>query len=145
MMGFRLSTATVLFHTAVADRLGLNVTDLKCYSLILRAGTMTAGELAGQTGLTTGAITGVVDRLEKAGLARRVRDAGDRRRVIIEPVHNPAHDLLMQQLYGPMGKGIGELVASFSDEERQTIFDFVTGAITVLENATHNLRRGSSQ
>src|SRR5688572_11982445 len=116
-MGFRLSTATVLFHAAVADRLGLSVTDVKCYSLIRQAGTLTAGELADQTGLTTGAITGVIDRLEKAGLARRARDAGDRRRVIIELVHNPAHELLLQQVYEPMGRDIGELVASYSDEE----------------------------
>src|SRR5690554_3683339 len=104
VIGFRLSTATILFHTAVADRLGLNVTDLKCYSLIRQAGSMSAGELAEQTHLTTGAITGVADRLEKVGLVRRGRDAADRRRVLIEWVHNPDYEELMQQLYGPMGR-----------------------------------------
>src|SRR5688572_19438670 len=97
IVGFRLSTATILFHAAVADRLGINVTDVKCYSLLRQRGAMTAGELSEKTGLTTGAITGVVDRLEKAGLVQRRRDAHDRRRVIVELLHNPAHEQLLQK------------------------------------------------
>src|SRR5579862_3079248 len=84
--GFRqLSAATILFHQAVADRLGMNITDHKCADILARTGPITAGELARRTGLTTGAITGVIDRLEKAGFVRRVRDENDRRRVIVEP------------------------------------------------------------
>jgi DNA-binding MarR family transcriptional regulator len=59
--------------------------DLKCAELLVRSGPMTAGQLARATGLTTGAITGIVDRLEQAGWARRSADPGDRRRVIIHP------------------------------------------------------------
>src|ERR1051326_2126836 len=81
----QLSTVTILFHQAIADRLGMNVTDHKCADILLRTGPITAGELAQRTGLTTGAITGVIDRLEKAGFVRRARDRGDRRRVVIEP------------------------------------------------------------
>ena len=80
-----ISTVTILFHQAIADRLGMNVTDHKCAGILARSGPITAGELARRTGLTTGAITGVIDRLEQAGFARRARDPGDRRRVIIEP------------------------------------------------------------
>src|SRR5215831_16503044 len=79
----QLSTATILFHQAIADRLGMNVTDHKCADILLRTGAITAGELSRRTGLTTGAITGVIDRLEKAGFVRRAKDAGDRRRVIV--------------------------------------------------------------
>ena len=79
------STVTILFHQAIADRLGMNVTDHKCAGILARSGPITAGELARLTGLTTGAITGVVDRLERAGFVRRARDSSDRRRVIIEP------------------------------------------------------------
>ena len=63
-----------MFHQAIADRLGLNVTDHKCIDLLLMKGPLTAGELAGMTGLTTGAITAVIDRLEKAGFVRREDD-----------------------------------------------------------------------
>ncbi len=80
-----LSTATILFHQAVADRLGMNVTDHKCAGILTQSGPITAGDLAVRTGLTTGAVTGVIDRLEKAGFVRRVRDGTDRRRVIVEP------------------------------------------------------------
>src|SRR5438270_3489198 len=82
----QLSAATILFHQAIADRLGLNVTDHKCLDILERTGPMTAGEMAQQTGLTTGAITGVIDRLEQAGFVRRAEDPNDRRRVIIEPI-----------------------------------------------------------
>ncbi len=73
-----LSTETILLHQAIADRLGLNPTDHKCLSLLLDAGEpITAGELAVRTGLTTGAITGIVDRLERARFVRRERDPND--------------------------------------------------------------------
>src|SRR6516165_3630549 len=85
--GFRqLSAATILFHQAIADRLGMNITDHKCADMLARNGAMTAGDLADYAGLTTGAITGVIDRLEKAGFVHRVKDPHDRRRVIVEPL-----------------------------------------------------------
>ncbi|GAA2601416.1 MarR family transcriptional regulator [Dactylosporangium fulvum] len=85
--GLRSFTAyAVLFSQAVADKLGLNATDSRCVDLLSRTGPVTAGKLAELTGLTTGAVTGIIDRLERAGFVRRVRDPGDRRRVIIELV-----------------------------------------------------------
>jgi DNA-binding MarR family transcriptional regulator len=144
-VGFRLSTATVLFHAAVADRLGINVTDVKCFSLVQQRGPMTAGELAEQTGLTTGAITGVIDRLEKAGLVQRVRDSTDRRRVILEVLHNPAQEQMLQELYGPMGSAITQLVESYNAEERGTILAFLTKATDILEEATRDLQQGGRE
>ena len=76
--------ATDRYDQAVADALGLNRTDMRLIDLLDRAGRMTAGELAGATGLTTGAITTAIDRLEQAEHARRVRDPDDRRRVYVE-------------------------------------------------------------
>ena len=73
------TTVTILFHQAIADRLGMNVTDHKCAGILAQSGPITAGELARRTGLSTGAITGVIDRLERAGFAHRARDAVDRR------------------------------------------------------------------
>lgn len=75
------SSAAVLMHQAVADRLGLSVTELKTLDLLQRAGAITAGEIAAHTRLTTGAVTTLIDRLEKKKFVRRVRDRDDRRRV----------------------------------------------------------------
>src|SRR6266540_2243925 len=80
----RSQNATDRFDHAVADAIGLNRTDMRCLDVIDREGPVTAGRLAEETGLTTGAITTVLDRLERAGHARRVRDPGDRRRVLVE-------------------------------------------------------------
>ena len=76
--------ATDRMDQAVADALGLNRTDMRCTDVLEQEGAVTAGRLAKATGLTTGAITSVIDRLERAGYARRVRDETDRRRVLVE-------------------------------------------------------------
>src|SRR5580658_4174877 len=68
---------------AAADKIGINATDLNCLNILSFSGSMTAGELARATGLTTASITGVIDRLEQSGFVRRERDAGDRRRVLV--------------------------------------------------------------
>jgi DNA-binding MarR family transcriptional regulator len=81
----RSQNATDRFDQAVADAIGINRTDLRCLDVIQREWPVRAGRLADQTGLTTGAITTVLDRLERAGYARRVRDPNDRRRVLVEP------------------------------------------------------------
>src|ERR1700686_5743586 len=73
----------VIFGQTVANRAGISSSDLECLDFLNLEGRVTAGRLAEVTGLTTGAITGVVDRLEKAGLVRRERDETDRRKVFI--------------------------------------------------------------
>jgi DNA-binding MarR family transcriptional regulator len=80
----RSQSATARFDQAVADAMGVNRTDMRCVDVIEREGAVPAGRLAEVTGLTSGAITTVIDRLERAGIARRVRDDGDRRRVLVE-------------------------------------------------------------
>ena len=76
-----LGAATVMMHSAIGERAGLSATEFKALDILIRSGSVTAGELADRTGLTTGAVTGLVDRLEAAGFARRARDPHDRRRV----------------------------------------------------------------
>jgi DNA-binding MarR family transcriptional regulator len=80
----RSQSATDRFDQAVADALGLNRTDMRCLDTIEREGPVPAGRLAEATGLTSGAITTALDRLERAGYARRVHDPTDRRRVLVE-------------------------------------------------------------
>src|SRR4051794_27101574 len=82
----RSSAQGVIFGQTVANVAGISGSDLECLDFLNLEGRVTAGRLAEVTGLTTGAITGVVDRLEKAGLARRERDAADRRKVFIVTV-----------------------------------------------------------
>ena len=76
----------MLFHHAVAERLGLGPADHKCLDLLVERGSMTSSQLAAITGLTTGAITGVVNRLEAAGYVQRQPDPDDRRKQVLTPV-----------------------------------------------------------
>ena len=107
----RMSTRTVVFHAAIADRLGLNPSDHKCADLICNeTGPITAGRLAEITGLSTGAITGVVDRLERAGFVSRVADSEDRRRVVFQGTEGRAPD--MRHLFQPMMEGMVGIAVS---------------------------------
>ena len=139
----QLSTATVLFHQAIADRLGMNVTDHKCADILARTGPITAGELARHTGLTTGAITGVIDRLEKAGFVRRAKDPGDRRRVIIEPLARR-----MERVIGPlfqsMARSVAELCARYRTEELAVLRDFSARARELAYAEIRKLREAAA-
>src|ERR1700748_498089 len=87
--GRELGARSILFHQAIANLVGVSVTDLKCLDYVDRIGDVTAGDLARLTGLTTGAITAAFDRLEKAGLARRERSKEDRGKVYIRICDSP--------------------------------------------------------
>ncbi|HEY0606840.1 MAG TPA: MarR family transcriptional regulator [Herpetosiphonaceae bacterium] len=144
LIGSRLSTATVLFHSAIADRLGVSATDVKCYTILRQSGPISAGELAERVALTTGAITGVIDRLEKAQLVRRAPDPRDRRRVVLELLNNPEREQAIMALYQPMGQAMIELVGGYSAAERAVIQDFITRATEILETETLRLRQGTA-
>jgi hypothetical protein len=134
-----ISTATILFHQAVADRLAMNVTDHKCAGILSELGPITAGELAARTGLTTGAITGVIDRLEKAGFARRLRDASDRRRVIVEPDRDQIERRIVP-LFESMGRRAVELYSGYSVRDLILIRDFALRSLKIAEEETRKLR-----
>lgn len=126
------------FDQAVADHVGMNRTDARCIDLIDQAGGMTAGELARAAGLTTGAVTAVVDRLEAAGLARRVADPADRRRVRIE-----ATDRLWevtQPLIGPMVDESMAILDDYSDEELERFTEFLRRAIELQARHVERVR-----
>jgi DNA-binding MarR family transcriptional regulator len=114
--------ASDVFDEAVAARLGVNRTDLLCLDLIERAQPITAGEVARQSGLTTGAVTAVLDRLERRQLVRRVRDAADRRRVLVELV--PEAGEAVMRLYAPLAGSTEAALRRFSDSELQRMRDF---------------------
>jgi predicted transcriptional regulator len=122
-----VSAQSVLLSQAVADRLGLHPTDVECLEILGRGGQMTAGQLAARAGLTTGAATRLIDRLERSGYARRIPDPGDRRRVLVAPdAERIGRDF--GPLYAPLAGAMAALYARYRDEELALILDFTTGA-----------------
>jgi DNA-binding MarR family transcriptional regulator len=112
------------FDNLAAERLGINETDLHCLNIIENSGGVSAGELAAQSGLTNGAVTGVLDRLEKSGFARRVPDPRDRRRVNVEVT--PAFYKRAERIWGPVAaEWQSALAGRFTSEELERISDFL--------------------
>ncbi|WP_436758411.1 MarR family winged helix-turn-helix transcriptional regulator [Streptosporangium sp. V21-05] len=126
-------------HT-LAERLGVNVTDLTCLGFVLGAGeeALTAGRLAELAGLTTGAVTGVVNRLESAGYARRVPDPDDRRRVRIVPEKDSAARIAVA--YEPTYRRLTELFESYGPEELAAISDWFTRAADAMRISLAEIR-----
>ena len=120
----RSGTLTVLHTNAIASKVGLSATEFEAMDIISRYQPMTAGKLSKYCGLTTGAITGLVDRLSRAGTAKRMRDPEDRRRVFIVPVENEEKNKRVRDLYGPIGKAFAETMNGCTDEQLQFLVDF---------------------
>lgn len=133
------SAQGVLFSQAVADRVGMNPTDLESLDILARNGSMTAGRLAELTGLTTGAITGLIDRLERRGYARREPHPTDRRSVIVRPlIENAERDL--GPAYVGMSEAVDELLSRYGDEHLAVILDFMARATAVTTEQIARLR-----
>jgi DNA-binding MarR family transcriptional regulator len=139
MAGRQSSTGAIMLHQAVADRLGLHPTDHKCADLLCHGGPMTAGELAERTGLTTGAVTGVIDRLEAVGYVRREADPADRRRVVVRAIPHRLRGV--GRLFEPLAAAMAELCARYTDRELATILDFMNRSSEVARRHTLWLRR----
>ena len=136
-----MSTETIMFHQAVADILGLHVTDHKCLDFIYRFGAMPAGRLAELTGLTTGAITGIIDRLEEAGYVRRTNDPKDRRRTIVEPTRNKKLEKKIEVLFIPLRDRMHKLLSSYSDSELAFLLDATAEMLEQTREESIKLRR----
>jgi DNA-binding MarR family transcriptional regulator len=135
-----MSTETIMFHQSVADVLGLHITDHKCLDLIRQYGAMPAGRIAELTGLTTGAVTGIIDRLEKAGYVRRANDPKDRRRTIVEPVRNKKWERKIEAIFIPFHEGMHKLLSSYSDGELAFLLDVLTKSIEQTREESKKLR-----
>lgn len=132
--------ASLQMHEAVAHRAGLSGTDHKYLGFFLVQGQMTAGELAALSGLTTGAVTGLIDRFEKKKLVKRQLAADDRRKVIIVADTKKIMALL-EPLYREFRSKSEKLLASFSAKERKVIDDYFTKAITIMRDSAEKLNR----
>lgn len=134
----RHSTATVLFHHAMAERLGLGPSDHKCLDLLLQHDDMTGSRLAAMTGLTTGAISGVVSRLEQAGYVQRRPDPADGRRQLLKPVPKRVADV--GALFAEHGPDLRDLVAGMDADQVTAVVTFLTRATEQLEQRSAVLR-----
>jgi DNA-binding MarR family transcriptional regulator len=119
----RVGSTMQLLGQLSAERIGINVTDLNCLNIVALTGSMTAGDLARATGLTTASITGVLDRLEEGGFVRRERDSHDRRRVIVHLNAGPG----LREVgltFGPLVKAWRAAAAGYSDIELRLLLEF---------------------
>jgi DNA-binding MarR family transcriptional regulator len=123
--GYRIATnRDVAFDKLAAAALGVSVTDLHCLNVVESRGGVTAGELAVESGLTTGAVTAVIDRLERAGFARRARDEHDRRKVKVEVTDGLY--ARAREIWGPVAEDWQRALAdTFTVAELTTIVTFL--------------------
>jgi len=135
----RNQVLTQMLDEAAAQYFGINTTDGRAIDIIDQAGgRITAGDLARELRLSTGAVTAIVDRLEKAGYARRVGDPDDRRRVLIEPT--PAVQRIGAQIYGGPGDAL-EWAKDFDDGEIEVLLRFHRQGLVWLEERLANVER----
>ncbi|MFG1695006.1 MarR family winged helix-turn-helix transcriptional regulator [Nonomuraea sp. NPDC049309] len=136
----RYLSAVLLHGHASARACGLGATDLYALNILELAGPMTPGELGARAGLTTGPTTRLIDRLEQAGYVRRSPAPDDRRKVIVEPVGKPAQ---LDEVMAPVRREVGEILAGYSDEQLDALYDYFRRAARAYEEAAERLRAGS--
>ena len=132
------SDASIFMHEGIARKAGLTGSDHKYLGLILQHEQLTAGDISKLTGLTGGAVTGLIDRLEKKKLLKRQFTKDDRRKVIIVPNRENSMKLL-QPVFSELQQKTTELLATFSEKEILIIGRYFTEATVIMNETTHNL------
>jgi DNA-binding MarR family transcriptional regulator len=140
-MGRELSDAVVFFHEAVAARLGLNAAEWKCLGLLSQHGPSTASRLAELSGFTTGAITGIVDRLERAGYARRQANPVDRRSVIVQPLRLKDLQKSIRPIFRSLSDAMSKVANRYTAAELKAIGSFFTETTKVLRAQTAKVKQ----
>jgi DNA-binding MarR family transcriptional regulator len=128
------------FDERVAEILGINRTDLRCLDILEQRGPLTAGQLAEAMHLSTGAVTTLLDRLERVGYAQRIRDTDDRRRVLVQLA--PDVRKRSNNLYEPLFHGTVKLLEGRSDRELQRMIEFLEQGTAMVEQELKNLEQG---
>ncbi|WP_067881352.1 MarR family winged helix-turn-helix transcriptional regulator [Nocardia vermiculata] len=140
---FRRYLSSVVLHAqAGAKAVGLGATDLYALNVLELSGALTPGELGTRTGLTTGPTTRLIDRLEQAGYVQRTADPGDRRKVIVEPVAKPAD---LDRVLTPARRKIGEIIESYTPEQREFLFDYFDRAATAFQDSAEEIGAAQAQ
>lgn len=139
--GQRLGIAAVMFHDAVASRMGLGMVEVKAWSALRSSDApMTSGQLAGRLGLTTGAVTGLVERLVSAGLVRRKVDTLDGRKVLLEAARNPRREREHARLTKGLRTRIRAAYEGLSEVEQALVAEFLSNVALVMEEEAARLR-----
>ncbi len=142
----RTGSTGALHARAIGERMGVNSTDFECLDVLDWTGPITAGELARRVGITSGAVTGAIDRLERAGLARRTADPNDRRRVIVElpppEPGGPAAQRLAEAaaIFQPLQDETDAINEGFDDEQLEAILEWLRRSNDAVERSTERLR-----
>jgi DNA-binding MarR family transcriptional regulator len=140
-MGRELSNAIVFFHEAVASHLGVSAAEWKCLGMLDQHGPSTAGRLAELSGFSSGAITGIVDRLERGGYVRRERHSSDRRSVIVRPVGIKNVREQVMPIFRSLMTAMSEVAGHYSAKELASIDKFFRETTEVLRKETAKLKR----
>src|SRR5215203_4351335 len=139
----RRNTAESMFLLqAITERSGMNLTDLQCISILASTGPITAGRLAEEMGLTTGSVTGVIDRMERAGYVRRERDSDDARRVIVRPVSEKLESA-GAGFFASQGRVLEELMSEYDDRDLTLFLDLMRKSNAMTREETARIRVAS--
>jgi DNA-binding MarR family transcriptional regulator len=133
-----MGAQSVITSQVVARRFGLHTTDLECLDLIYMQGQASAGELAKATGLTSGAVTALIDRLARAGYVTRVADPNDRRRVLVRICEGAIKPI--EAVYRPMQTRMFELWSSYTPDQLETVADFISRSTGLAVACAEELR-----
>lgn len=134
----RLSALSTLFAMSTADHLGMNLSDMLCLGILSGTGPITPGQLADMIGLSSGSVTGLIDRLERLNLVRRERDEQDRRRIVLHLNTGRAEEI--GHAFVPMLESGWQHLEQFTDDELGVIFRYIDGAIGFMQKATQDMR-----
>ncbi|UPK74729.1 MarR family transcriptional regulator [Nocardioidaceae bacterium SCSIO 66511] len=137
----RYLDAVGLYSMAAAEAAGLSPSEWYALSLIELEGAATSGQLAVRTGLTTGATTRLIDRLERAGYVRRVADPADRRKVLVESIPDA---LDLERAVEPARRRLGEVIGGYSAEQRAVLFDYFENAAVAFREVAEEVRVGTA-
>lgn len=129
----------VLLVHAIAQHMNLSASEFECASLIRAHGPFTAGELAKRCHISTGGMTGMIDRLERAKLVERVSDPNDRRRVVVRGIENEPLDCKANELYAPMQQAFDALLDQYTDEEILFLVRFMDSVNSMFHDAIQSL------
>ena len=133
-----MGSLSTLLNRAVAEFAGMHPTDWECLDVLDWTGPMTAGAIAEHLGLTSGAVTGVIDRLEEGGWVRRERPVHDRRQVLVVPIYEAGAELAAA--FEPLASKVRELYQALSDRDRGVVLEFMQEMNEVLAEATAHFR-----
>lgn len=140
LLGRELSNAVVFFHEAVAAHLGMSAAEWKCLGLLDQHGPLTASRLADLSGFTTGAITGIVNRLQRLSYVRRESHPEDRRSVIIHPLQSKKIQQQVMPIFQSLGRAMAEVASHYSAAELAAVARFFRETTEALHGETAKLK-----